>query len=194
MSKNTHLRAIKRSSAMETNNLYKLFPTWSLLSLDFLSSCMKMDPTYRPTAEELLKHNYFLHDRFPEKFLPALREKVRTEFNENPLLRKFKVDIIMSSSDNNKERRGEESKTRRTIHVEPPRWKISFVQESAKRKFSSDTVNSENASDTRSLISLNRASQKLSSVQKIGQYSKNSLHSLKREEKHTSVSDRSLFK
>lgn len=155
---------------------------------------MKMDPTYRPTAEELLKHNYFLHDRFPEKFLPALREKVRTEFNENPLLRKFKVDIIMSSSDNNKERRGEESKTRRTIHVEPPRWKISFVQESAKRKFSSDTVNSENASDTRSLISLNRASQKLSSVQKIGQYSKNSLHSLKREEKHTSVSDHCLNK
>lgn len=161
---------------MDQNTLYKLFPSWSLLSVDFLNTCTKMDPQFRPTADELLKHNYFIQDRFPEKFLPALREKVKIEFNDNPLLRKFKAEIFMSAGDY----RREEIRPKRA-QVEPPRWRINFVQGSVKRKFSSDTINSE---DSRSLISLNKSGQKLSSsIQKLGQISKNgSLQAIKRDE------------
>lgn len=167
MAKNAHLKSIRRSSAMEQNSFYKLFPAWSLLSVDFLTTCTKMDPQNRPTADELLRHNYFVHDKFPDKFLPALREKVRQEFNDNPLLRKFKAEIFIQS-----EMRKEDFKVKRPT-VDAPRWRINFAQGSVKRKFSSDTIHSE---ENKSLGSL-KASQKLSSnIQKSSQFSK--AHSL----------------
>lgn len=174
MQKNANLRGIRRSSINEVTTLYKLYPSWSSACIDFLSCCTKMDPGLRPTADELLKHSYFIHDRFPEKFIPALREKVRMEFNENPLLRKFRADLLMSQ-----EYRREE-KPKRIIEP-PPRWKINFVQGSVKRKFSSDTINSEEA---KSITSINKSGQKFSSnLQKLAQFSKNSsLHSIRKEE------------
>ncbi|KAI4457249.1 cell division protein kinase [Holotrichia oblita] len=136
IAKTNHLRGMIRSAAAESNGLYKTFSNWSLLSLDFLISCMKMDPFNRPTADELLRHNYFTHDRFPQKFLPALREKVLIEFNANPLLRKYKADILMSTD------RKDEIRQRRSLQVDPPKWKISLAEGSIKRKFSCDTVSS----------------------------------------------------
>ncbi|KRT83023.1 protein kinase, partial [Oryctes borbonicus] len=137
MAKSSQLRGMARSAANESNGLYRAFSNWSLLSLDFLVSCMKMDPQYRPSAEALLKHNYFTHDRFPQRFLPALREKVLLEFNANPLLRKYKADILLSSD------RREEIRQRRSLQADPPKWKISLTESnSIKRKFSCDTVSS----------------------------------------------------
>lgn len=176
MTKNTQLRSLKRPSHLEHSTLYKIFPNWSLLAVDFLCCCTKMDPQYRPSAEELLKHNYFIHDRFPEKFIPALREKVRIEFNENPLLRKFKADIFMSSS----EFRREEMKPKRVQPTEVPRWRINLIQGSVKRKFSSETINSE---DGKNLTSFHKTGQKLSSTLKLGNISKsNSIQGIKRDE------------
>lgn len=141
IAKTNHLKGIIKSAAAESNGLYKTFSNWSLLSLDFLISCMKMDPFNRPTADELLRHNYFTHDRFPQKFLPALREKVLIEFNANPLLRKYKADILMSTD------RKDEIRQRRSLQVDPPKWKISLTEGSIKRKFSCDTVSSSSGCD-----------------------------------------------
>ena len=90
-----------------------------------------MDPQCRISSGELLKHNYFTHDHFPQKFLPALREKVLQEFNKNPLLRRHKADILLSTD------RREEMSQRR---VEPSRWKMSLGEGSIKRKFGCDTI------------------------------------------------------
>nr|XP_022917148.1 cyclin-dependent kinase-like 4 [Onthophagus taurus]XP_022917149.1 cyclin-dependent kinase-like 4 [Onthophagus taurus]XP_022917150.1 cyclin-dependent kinase-like 4 [Onthophagus taurus] len=141
MSKCSHLRSIMKSAMNETNGLYKKFSSWSLLTLDFLVSCMRMDPISRPSSEELLKHNYFTHDRFPHKFLPALREKVLIEFNSNPLLRKCKADVLLSTD------KKEEIRQRRSLQVEPPKWKVSLTEGSIKRKFSCDAITSESLSD-----------------------------------------------
>lgn len=133
MSKNTQLRGMIRSSSGDSSNLYKQYSRWSLLALDFISACIRMDPQERPTAEELLKHNYFHHDKFPHKFLPALREKVLSEYNSNPLLRRYKADVLISS---------DRKDLRRASHLEqPPKWKINLVDSHMKRKFSCETVN-----------------------------------------------------
>lgn len=156
MAKSSQLRGMIKSAAAESNGLYRTFSNWSLLSLDFLISCMKMDPQSRPTAEELLRHNYYTHDRFPQKFLPALREKVLVEFNGNPLLRKFKADILMSTD------RRDEIRQRRSLQVDQPKWKISLAEGSIKRKFSCDTVSSSDVySDKKSPVN-NAATKQLS--------------------------------
>lgn len=160
MSKNSQLRGLIRAGG-ESGNIYKAFPTWSLFALDFLASCMKMDPQYRPTTEELLRHNYFTHDRFPQRFLPALREKVQTEFSNNPLLRRFRTEILMSTD------KKDELKPRRSSQIEHAKWKLNLTEGSVKRKFSCDTVNSSEMNLTyseRSLISLEKSSQKLNVI------------------------------
>lgn len=135
MSRNSQLRGMIRSaSSGDTSTLYKQYPRWPLLALDFMVSCIRMDPQTRPPADELLKHNYFTHDKFPQKFLPALREKVLAEYNTNPLLRRYKADVLMSSSDRKEIRRS-------SHHDQPPKWKINFGETNMKRKFSCETIN-----------------------------------------------------
>ncbi|RZC32392.1 cyclin-dependent kinase-like 4 [Asbolus verrucosus] len=129
MSRNSQLRAMVKSASGDLDFL-KHFPNWPLYALEFLSCCMKMDPHERATSEELLKNNFFTHDRFPQKFLPALREKVNTEFNNNPLLRKFKTEILMSTD------KKEESKQRKSSQNEQIRWKFSLAEGSMKRNTS----------------------------------------------------------
>ncbi|XP_017771310.1 PREDICTED: cyclin-dependent kinase-like 4 [Nicrophorus vespilloides] len=134
MSKNSQLRGMIRSAANDANILYKNFSAWSLLSLDFLIACMKMDPQVRPASEDLLKHSYFTHDKFPQRFLPALRSKVSTEFSSNPLLRKYKTEILMATD------KTDETKLRRSSQAEVPRWRLSLVEGRTKRKFSCDNA------------------------------------------------------
>lgn len=162
MSRSSHLRGMIKSASSETD-LGKNFPDWSLFALEFLGSCMKMDPHERSTSEELLKSSYFSHDRFPQKFLPALREKVNMEFNNNPLLRKYKTEILMSTD------KKEETK-RRIGQGDQIRWKFNLAEGSVKRKYSYDIFNESD----KNLISLSKTSQRLSVVQKSGQKTNNS--------------------
>lgn len=129
-----------RSASGETSTLYKQYPRWPLLALDFMTSCIKMDPQARPTAEDLLRHNYFAHDKFPQKFLQALREKVLAEYSGNPLLRRYRADVLMAS---------DRKEMRRSSHLDqPPRWKIHLAEANVKRKFSCETVDASNNSFT----------------------------------------------
>lgn len=168
MTKNAQLRGMIRSAANDSTGLYKAFPNWHHLSLDFLGSCMKMDPQTRPTADELLKHHFFTHDRFPQKYLPILREKVVIEFNENPLLRKLKSEIL-SSTDRTDRR--EEVRPRRSSQMDPPKWRINLTEGSIKRKFSCDTVNScDSISGSDKNFNIIKSSQKLISNSQVNQF------------------------
>lgn len=164
MCKSSQLRGMIKSASNDSD-LIKHFPNWPLFALEFLSSCMKMDPHERLSSEELLRCNFFTHDRFPQRFLPSLREKVNTEFNTNPLLRKYKTEILMSTD------KKDEVKPVRKISQpsDGVRWKFNNVTEgSMKRKYSYDMFGSENE---KNLISLTKTSQRLSVVnqQKSGQ-------------------------
>lgn len=163
ISKNIQLKStIKIPGEIDDNSTFhKKFPSWSLQAIDFLTSCLKMDPAQRHSAEDLLKHTYFLHDKFPQRFLPALREKVNIEFN-NPLLRKFRTEILMSTD------KKDESKMRRPF-LNDSKWRITLSEGSMKRKLSSDTVNlSENSTD-KNLITLSNTQQRLNVLQRNNQ-------------------------
>ncbi|XP_026471206.1 cyclin-dependent kinase-like 5 [Ctenocephalides felis] len=77
--------------------LYQLFPTWHRSALDLLQQCLRLDPLQRPKAPALLRHEAFMHDGFADKYLPELRQKVCTEFQSNPLLRKHQSAAILAA-------------------------------------------------------------------------------------------------
>ena len=64
------------------------YPSWSARALAFITACLHLSPNSRPSAQTLLAHEFFLHDNFPDIFLPELRQKVQQEFNGNALLSK----------------------------------------------------------------------------------------------------------
>ncbi|CAH1972671.1 unnamed protein product [Acanthoscelides obtectus] len=135
-SKNARLKTALRIPETNSPGLQKHFSSWTPLALEFLSCCLRMDPTHRLSCTDLLKHRYFTHDRFPQRFLPSLRNKVNTELS-SPLLRKLKTEILMST-----DKRDE----RRTTLTN---WTISLKEGSMKRKLSGDTTASEVISNAR---------------------------------------------
>ncbi|KAA0202357.1 hypothetical protein HAZT_HAZT008159, partial [Hyalella azteca] len=66
--------------------LSSTYPNWSPRAQEFIKACLNLVPTNRPSAQALLAHDFFLHDSFPDTFLPELRQKVHQEFNGNALL------------------------------------------------------------------------------------------------------------
>ena len=62
------------------------FPSWSPNAHAFVSVCLCLEPSQRPSAQELLNHDFFMHDCFPETFLPILKQRVQQEFSNNFLL------------------------------------------------------------------------------------------------------------
>lgn len=189
MMKNPSFKGAKKIHNLESS-IYKIYDTWQSLASEFLTYCMKMDPNLRPTANELLKHSYFAEDNFSERFIPNLRERVKQEFNENALLRQYKADLFFADIRSRKQ----EIKVHKPSYTESKKWHINLSQESVKRKLSSDASH-EGSFDSRSLLNLNRMSQRFAVAQRLSQCPKNTaLQSLKREEKPTRHTEPSLNK
>ncbi|XP_071542457.1 uncharacterized protein [Panulirus ornatus] len=75
-----------RLPAAASSPLVSTFPTWSTRAHAFVAACLYLEPSARPSAQELLNHEFFNHDGFPETFLPVLKQKVQQEFSNNTLL------------------------------------------------------------------------------------------------------------
>ncbi|CAH1110096.1 unnamed protein product [Psylliodes chrysocephalus] len=153
LSHNTQFKGvIKFPNTDEMLGFYKHFASWPTITIDFLDSCMKMDPNHRLTSDELLKHSFFTHDMFPQRFLPALREKVNIELN-NPLLRKYKTEILMSTDKRDETRRKPSRESK---------WRFSLTEGTMKRKLSQDASNNEPAvTSDKNLITLSKTAQRL---------------------------------
>ena len=67
------------------------FPTWSDHSLNFVMSCLNVDPTKRPSTDTLLNYALFSHDSFNIWFVQDLQQKLQEEFTSNPLLKTRKT-------------------------------------------------------------------------------------------------------
>lgn len=69
-------------------SLRSLFPTWSSVTVDFLTQCLRANPDLRPKCFSLLQHPLFLQDGFAEKFLDQLQRLIAKESAMNPLATK----------------------------------------------------------------------------------------------------------
>ncbi|XP_068219789.1 cyclin-dependent kinase-like 3 isoform X2 [Palaemon carinicauda] len=85
MERNPMLAGLKLPAAASTP-LMGSFTSWSSRAHSFVAACLCLEPTARPQAQTLLSHDFFMHDGFPEAFLPILRQKVQQEFSGNVLL------------------------------------------------------------------------------------------------------------
>ncbi|CAG9812581.1 unnamed protein product [Phaedon cochleariae] len=158
MAKNTQLKAaVKLQNHTDPGGLYDRFPSWPSLTVDFLTSCTKMDPQHRLTADELLRHRYFQHDSFPQRFVPMLREKVGLELN-SPLLRKFKTEILMATDKKDETRR----------RSRDSKWRFTLSEGTMKRKLSQDVATFDSFSE-KNLITLANTAQRLHVLHRNGQ-------------------------
>ncbi|XP_017884579.1 cyclin-dependent kinase-like 4 [Ceratina calcarata] len=69
-------------------SIRKLFPTWDLLTIDFLAQCLHMDPDLRPKCQTLLHHPFFTQNKFLDTFLIQLEKTLIEESILNPLMNK----------------------------------------------------------------------------------------------------------
>ncbi|XP_074027500.1 cyclin-dependent kinase-like 2 isoform X1 [Leptinotarsa decemlineata] len=153
--KNTEMKSAIKVPVESNIGFYKHFSTWPTLTIEFLEGSMNMDPQQRLSADDLLKHPYFTHDMFPQRFLPALRDKVNIELN-SPLLRKFKTEILMATD--------KKDESKRKMPQKDSKWRFSFAEGTMKRKLSNEIMNNESLSD-KNLISLTKTAQRLNGLQ-----------------------------
>ncbi|KAJ9591982.1 hypothetical protein L9F63_001494 [Diploptera punctata] len=135
--RNPMLKGLKKGMEEGARSLYKMFPNWSKLSLDFVTLCLKLDPAQRPISSELIRHPFFNHDRFSEHFLPVLRAKIQDEFQGNPLLQKYQTSPIVRSAAKIPRERGPSELSVSSSHLrgktimEQSRWKINIMKENS---------------------------------------------------------------
>ncbi|PIK48275.1 putative cyclin-dependent kinase-like 2 [Apostichopus japonicus] len=67
--------------------LERRFPHLTALSITVMKSCLHLDPDQRPSCDQILRHEFFTKDGFYDTFPGELRDKIRKEVEENPLLR-----------------------------------------------------------------------------------------------------------
>ncbi|XP_037068083.1 cyclin-dependent kinase-like 1 [Pollicipes pollicipes] len=76
MSNNPALSGLRLNTVLRPRFSAK-FPQWPELQVHFLQDCLEMDPQQRPGCRELLQHDFFTHDQFPQRQLPEIKRKIQ---------------------------------------------------------------------------------------------------------------------
>lgn len=94
MGRNVPGRMLRLTSADElvscpqtgVTSIWKLFPTWDGLTIDFLAQCLRMDPDLRPKCSTLLQHLFFTQNGYADKLQAELQKSVAKETAMKPLM------------------------------------------------------------------------------------------------------------
>uniref|UniRef100_T1J364 cyclin-dependent kinase n=1 Tax=Strigamia maritima TaxID=126957 RepID=T1J364_STRMM len=96
LSANPMFVGMKFNTDREMGAAHKLSSV-SVLATELIKLCLQLDPNDRSSCTQLLNHKYFIWDRFPEKFLFDLRQKLQKEFRKKSTFRK----LLKSSGSSN---------------------------------------------------------------------------------------------
>ncbi|XP_012524644.1 cyclin-dependent kinase-like 4 [Monomorium pharaonis] len=80
-----HAKPDETVGSARSTTLRDLFSTWTPVAIDFLTQCLRIDPTVRPKCLVLLQHPFFLQDGFADRFLGELQRLVAKESAMNLL-------------------------------------------------------------------------------------------------------------
>ncbi|KAG5305824.1 CDKL2 protein, partial [Pseudoatta argentina] len=126
-----HTKPDETVSLTRPTSLRNLFPTWSSVAIDFLTQCLRTDPTFRPKCLTLLQHPFFLQDNFVDRFLSELQRLVVKESAINLLGTK----------------RAESSS--RICRSNIGRWQMTLIKERRNNNTESEAMESENSPEDR---------------------------------------------
>ena len=83
---------IRRISSIEQR-----FPGLPSLAVDFIRTCLNLDPRSRPGCDHIMNHNYFSSSSFRNSFLQNLTAQVKLEYKDNLLLQRLGVTVYGSA-------------------------------------------------------------------------------------------------
>ena len=95
--KNYLFRGLRMPIIRRVNSLEQRFPGLPLAAVDFIQTCLNLDPRSRPGCDNIMNHSYFSLGQFRDSFLQHLVAQVRLEYKENLLLQRLGVTVYGSA-------------------------------------------------------------------------------------------------
>ncbi|KAI6645833.1 Cyclin-dependent kinase-like 2 [Oopsacas minuta] len=93
---NALFRGLKMPTIRRVSSIERRFPKLSLTAVEFIKTCLNLDPRHRAGSDYILNHNYFNLDNFKEKFIPHLASQSRLEYKTNFLLQRLGITVYGS--------------------------------------------------------------------------------------------------
>ena len=90
---NSLFRGVKLPVVRRVVPIQQRFPKIPSSAVDFIQTCLILDPKRRPDSGGIISHAYFNDSKFINTFLPHLSTQVRLEYKENVLLQKLGVIV-----------------------------------------------------------------------------------------------------
>lgn len=94
---NSLFRGLKLPIIRRVCSIERRFPKMSTPAIEFIQTCLNLDPRHRAGSDYILNHDYFIIDSFRDTFVPHLAAQARQEYNDNILLQRLGVTVYGSA-------------------------------------------------------------------------------------------------
>ena len=94
---NSLFRGLKLPLIRRVSSIERRFPKMSTPAIEFIQTCLNLDPRHRAGSDYILNHDYFIIDSFRDTFVPYLAAQARQEYNDNILLQRLGVTVYGSA-------------------------------------------------------------------------------------------------
>ena len=90
-------RGLRMPIIRRVNSIEQRFPGLPFAAIDFIQTCLNLDPRSRPGCDHIMNHSYFSLGSFRDSFLQHLAAQAKQEYKENLLLQRLGVTVYGSA-------------------------------------------------------------------------------------------------